>query len=124
MNYAVFKASGKQYRAQEGDIIEIDGHVSKDSAITFDEVLMHVVDGKVAIGNPTVPSVTVVGKILEHIKGDKIKVIKYKSKVRYRRVTGFRASLTKVLVEKIDTGKSEAKKAQVQTESASAPKKV
>jgi large subunit ribosomal protein L21 len=39
--------------------------------------------------------------IVEHFKGEKLRVSKFKAKARYRRTTGFRAYLTKVKVEKI-----------------------
>ena len=101
MNYAVIKTGGKQYKVQEGDIIEIDRIVGKDGKFTFEEVLLLVNDGKVTVGKPFITGEKVEGKILEDLKGIKIRVSKFKSKVRYRRTTGFRASLSKVRIEKI-----------------------
>jgi large subunit ribosomal protein L21 len=53
------------------------------------------------------------------IKGEKIRVAKYKAKVRYRRVTGHRQSLTRIQIESIGTAKKSAKteKAEAATES-------
>src|ERR1035437_9744190 len=109
MNYAVIKTGGKQYKVQEGDTIEIDRIVGKDGKFTFEEVLLLVNDGKVTVGKPFIAGEKVEGKILEDIRGVKIRVSKFKSKVRYRRTVGFRAALTKVQIEKIGGGKTEAK---------------
>jgi large subunit ribosomal protein L21 len=108
MNYAVIKTGGKQYKVQEGDTIEIDRIVGKDGKFTFEEVLLLVNDGKVTVGKPFITGEKVEGKILEDLKGIKIRVSKFKSKVRYRRTTGFRAALTKVQIEKIGGVKAKA----------------
>ena len=113
MKYAVIKTGGKQYKVSEGDTIEIDKlALEKDGKVVFDEVLLISEDEKVKIGKPFL-SDKVEGKILEHFKGDKLRVAKYKAKVRYRKVTGFRASLTKVKIEKIGTSKEEKPKKEV-----------
>jgi len=110
MKYAVIKTGGKQYKVSEGDTIEIDRISNKDGKVVFDEVLLVSGDTGVKIGKPTVAGATVEAKVLEDFKGEKVRVAKFKAKARYRRVTGFRASLTKVQVEKIVEGKlSEAK---------------
>jgi large subunit ribosomal protein L21 len=124
MNYAVIKTGGKQYKVQEGDIIEIDKIVGKDGKFTFEEVLLLVNDGKVTVGKPFIVGEKVEGKILEDIKGIKVRVSKFKSKVRYRRTTGFRASLTKVQIEKIGgTKEKTAVKAEVPVVKKAAEKK-
>ena len=109
MKYAVIKTGGKQYKVTEGDVIEIDRILGKDGKFTFEEVLLLVTDGKVTVGKPFIKGEKVEGKILEDIRGVKIRVSKFKSKVRYRRTVGFRAALTKVQIEKIGGGKTEAK---------------
>jgi large subunit ribosomal protein L21 len=105
MNYAVIKTGGKQYKVAEGDIIEIDRIEGKDGKFTFEEVLLLVNDGKVTVGKPFIAGEKVEAKILEDFKGVKVRVSKFKSKVRYRRTAGFRAFLTKVQIEKIGGAK-------------------
>lgn len=100
MKYAVIKTGGKQYKVSEGDIIEVDRLNKEIGKIFFDDVLLYVDEKTVNIGKPTL-SEKVEGMLLENIKGDKIRVSKFKSKVRYRRTSGFRASLSKVKIEKI-----------------------
>jgi large subunit ribosomal protein L21 len=101
MKYAIIKTGGKQYKVAEGDVIEVDKLPEKDGKIVFEEVLLLVTDNGVKVGKPTISGEKVEGKILGNFKGTKIRVSKFKSKVRYRRVSGFRASLTKVQIEKI-----------------------
>ena len=102
MKYAVIKTGGKQYRISEGDVIEIDRlEADKDNNVVFEEVLLKVNEGKVKIGTPLIKGEKVEAKLIEQLKGDKIRVSKFKAKVRYRRVTGFRASLSKVSIVKI-----------------------
>ncbi|HUD09996.1 MAG TPA: 50S ribosomal protein L21 [Patescibacteria group bacterium] len=101
MKYAVIKTGGKQYKVSEGDVIEIDRISGKNGKISFEEVLLLVNDGKIKVGKPFVAGEKVEGKILEDFRGVKVRVSKFKSKVRYRRTTGFRAALTKIQVEKI-----------------------
>lgn len=101
MKYAVVKTGGKQYKVSEGDFIEIDRISGKDGKIIFEEVLLLVSDGNVKVGKPFIVGEKVEGKILENIRGEKVRVSKFKSKVRYRRTVGFRAALTKVQIEKI-----------------------
>ena len=106
--YAVIKTGGKQYKVSEGEILEIDKIEGKaDQKIDFSDVLL-VADGdKVEIGQPMVPEAKVTAKIIDQVQGEKIRVARFKSKVRYRKVKGFRAQLTKVQIEKIETSKAQ-----------------
>jgi large subunit ribosomal protein L21 len=107
MKYAVIKTGGKQYRVEEGSVIEVDRLAFEpNDKIIFDKVLLLVSESGIKIGKPFVTGEKVEGKLIDNIKGDKIRVSKFKAKVRYRKVTGFRASLSRVEIEKIG-GKAE-----------------
>lgn len=102
MKYAVVKTGGKQYRVQEGDVIEIDRLAQEaGSKVSFDEVLLLVSDDLVKIGKPYIDGEKVEATLLENIKGEKLRVSKFKSKVRHRRTIGFRAYQSKVQIEKV-----------------------
>ncbi len=105
MKYAVIKTGGKQYKVSEGDILEVDRLNVKEGLVTFDNVLLLVTDENAEIGKPLVLGAKVKAKLLEQKRGEKIRVAKFKSKVRYRRVSGFRAELSKVQIEKIESTK-------------------
>lgn len=111
MKYAVIKTGGKQYKVSEGDIIEVERmETQPDETVTFPEVLLYTSDGVSLIGQPVVEGVVVSGKVLANMRGEKIRVAKYKAKVRYRRVTGHRQELTQVRIDSISDGKKAPKK--------------
>lgn len=102
MEYAVVRSGGKQYKVSKGSIIEVDKLPILDGKeTTFDDVLLWVYDGQVKIGTPKVSNIKIKAKILGQIRGDKIRVSKFKAKVRYRRVMGFRPQLTRIQIEDI-----------------------
>jgi large subunit ribosomal protein L21 len=103
-DYAIIKTGGKQYRVRPGDSLEvekIEGGVG--DTVTFGEVLLTAVDGKIAVGTPTVPDASVTAEISGQGKGEKLTIFKYKAKTRYRRKRGHRQQLTTLLVKSIDT---------------------
>lgn len=103
MKYAVIKSGGKQYRVSEGDLIDLDKlSESNEKKLIFDKVLLLVSEGNINIGKPLVTGAKVVGNLIENLKGKKIRVSKFKSKVRYRKVIGFRPLISKVKIEKIE----------------------
>lgn len=112
MKYAVIKTGGKQYKVAEGDIIEVERlQTAPSNTVTFSDVLLYIDDGNVIFGQPTVEGISVVGKVLDHIRGEKIRVATFKSKVRYRRVKGHRQELSKIKIESIgNTDKLQTKK--------------
>lgn len=102
MKYAVIKIGGKQYRVSEGDELLVDKiEVGEGKIINFDEVLLLVDGEKVKIGDPRVRGAKVKAKILAQLKGEKIRVAKFRAKSRYRRVKGHRQLLTKIQIKKI-----------------------
>lgn len=109
MKYAVVKTGGKQYKVSEGDIIDVDRlKIEKNEKVVFDNVLLLVSDSSVEIGKPFLAGEKVEGKLLDNIKGEKIRVAKFKAKARFRRVTGFRASISRVQIEKVGGAKEKS----------------
>ena len=101
--YAIIETGGKQYRVQEGDKIVVEKlAVEEGQEVAFERVLTVVKDGEVLVGAPVVAGAKVVAKVVEHGKGKKILVFKYKSKANYRRKQGHRQPYTKVSIEKIE----------------------
>ena len=100
--YAIVEIAGKQFKVtQNQQLYTPQLNVETGSAITFDKVLL-VEDGeKVAIGTPTVAGAKVTGKVLDHVRGDKIIVFKKKRRKGYKKTQGHRQDYTKVLIENI-----------------------
>ena len=102
--YAIVKIAGFQYKVSEGDELEVSKiEAEKNKLVIFEEVLLIVEKGQLKIGQPFVKKAQIKAKILDQIKGEKIRVATYKAKSRYRRVKGFRPLLTKIRIEKISS---------------------
>ena len=101
MSYAIIKLGGKQYVVREGEKLLVD-RLSVDENKTFQpEVIFEGGDGKAELS----PKGTVTAKVLAHVKGDKIRIGKYRRRTGYRRHTGFRSSLTQIQIESIGAKK-------------------
>ncbi len=108
MKYVIVESGGKQYKASEGDVLEVERlKAQPGEGYTFKKVLLYTADGVCRIGQPQLSGITVTGKIIDHFRGEKIRVAKFKAKAKYRRVNGHRQSLTRVKVEQILLGKNE-----------------
>lgn len=123
MQYAIIRSGGKQYKVSAGSTVEMDRLNTSGKGYTFDEVLLLVNDGKVTIGKPTIKGASVLAKLVEEKKGDKLKIVKYKAKVRYRRAMGFRSRLSVVHIDKIESISSRSTEKSDKT-AKTAPKKV
>lgn len=103
-DYAIIKSGGKQYRVRPGDTLEIEKiEGAAGDQVTLGEVLLTSVDGKIAVGTPTVAHASVIAEIAGQVKGEKLTIFKYKAKTRYRRKNGHRQKLTSILVKSIET---------------------
>lgn len=101
---AVVEITGHQHLVQAGDELLVDRLSSKKGEkISLDKVLLIFNEKKIEIGNPFLKGAAVEAKVLGHLKGNKIRVARFKAKSRYRRVKGFRAALTKIKIGKIKT---------------------
>jgi len=104
MDFAVVKIGGKQYKVSVGDVVEVNRLAAeKDKKVKFDEVLLVSSDGKIKVGTPTVKNSNITATLIENKKGEKVHVAKFKSKVRYRRTSGFRPLLSLLKIDKIES---------------------
>jgi large subunit ribosomal protein L21 len=111
--FAVIKTGGKQYKVQQGDVLQVEKlGLEKDKTITFDEVLL-VEDGKkTLIGTPFVDKAKVHAVIIENFKDDKVIVFKKKRRKQYKRMRGHRQELSRIRIEDITLGGAVPKKTQ------------
>ena len=102
MKYAIVESGGKQYKAVEGGMIDVDRlAVEEGASVELDRVLM-VVDGDAyTVGTPAVDGVKVKATVAEHFKGPKVIIFKYHPKKRYRVKKGHRQQYTRLSIEKI-----------------------
>lgn len=101
--YAVITTGGKQYFVKEGEKIQVELLEAEVGAnMDFDAMLIADESGaSVKVGTPTVAGAKVSAKVVEHGRGEKISVIKFKPKVRYRRNVGHRQPFTVLEIAKI-----------------------
>ncbi|GIW70005.1 MAG: hypothetical protein KatS3mg101_0752 [Patescibacteria group bacterium] len=98
--YAIIKIGPAQYKVHEGDNLTVR---KQDDGVSADVLLYS--DGKeVVLGAPMVENAHVYLKVVEHKRGEKIAVSRFKSKSRYRKTKGYRDELTVLHVEKIEFG--------------------
>ena len=102
MKYAIVEDGGKQYRAIEGDTIEVDYFASEAGETVDLERVLLIVDGDdVSIGAPLVAGAKVQATVVSQVKGPKVVVFKYKPKKRYRVKTGHRQKYTRLQINAI-----------------------
>ena len=93
--YAIVRTGSKQYRVQAGDSIRVESLPAYAGEIVdIDDVLMVSTDGDVRVGAPVVSGARVRAQVTSRGRGRKIRVFKYKPKVRYRRMKGHRQHYT------------------------------
>jgi len=101
--YAIIETGGKQYKVKEGDVLRIEKlKEATGETVVIDRVLTVVKDDKALIGKPVVEGAKAVLKVVEHGKGEKVLIFKYKAKKKYRKTRGHRQPYTQVLVEKLE----------------------
>ena len=121
--YAIIAVGGKQYRVQEGEKLLVD-RLKHGEGNTFQPtVLLIGGDG----GTDLSPSATVTARVVADVKGEKIRIGKYRPKNGYKKHTGFRASLSQIEIESIGgkkraPGKDRAKDGDEERGSAAAKK--
>ena len=100
--YAIVDIAGKQFKVVKDQQIfapKLSGEAG--DKVEFDQVLLVDDDGKVKVGSPTVKGAKVSGKIVEHLRGDKVIVFKKKRRKGYKVKNGHRQDYTKLLIEEI-----------------------
>ena len=97
MSYAIIKLGGKQYVVREGEKLLVD-RLAVDEEKTFQpEVIFEGGDGKAELS----PKGTVTAKVLAHVKGDKIRIGKYRKRTGYKRHARHQSHLTQIQIESI-----------------------
>ncbi len=98
---AVIKVGGKQYIVTEKETLLVDLLPEGTKELTLDALL--VIDGdKTTVGTPTVKGVSVKATVAEaEVKGDKIRVIRYKAKKRVHKENGHRQKYSRIEIASI-----------------------
>ena len=95
--YAVFQSGGKQHRVSEGQVVRLEKlELATGATVEFDSVLMVVNGEDVKIGAPVVAGAKVVAEVVAQGRGDKVKIVKFRSSKHRRKQQGHRQWLTEV----------------------------
>jgi large subunit ribosomal protein L21 len=121
--YAIVNIAGQQFKVENNRKMFVHRlDAEPGSSLEFNEVLLLEDGGKVLIGKPYLEGATVVAKIIEHMKADKVLVFKKKRRKGYQKLNGHRQYMTKIEIEGIfETGAPAKKTAKKKTTKKDAP---
>jgi large subunit ribosomal protein L21 len=89
--YAIVRTGGRQQKVSVGDVIEVDRLSTTKPGDTVELSTLLVVDGETVTSDPWVlDGVKVTAEVVDHHKGDKIRIQKYKNKTGYKKRIGHR----------------------------------
>jgi len=98
--FAIVKVGGKQYRVEEGQQVVVD-RVDAAEGATVELPSLLVADGSDISLAADGKDAKVTAVVIEHLRGPKIRISRFKPKRGWRKKAGFRAALTKLEVQKI-----------------------
>jgi large subunit ribosomal protein L21 len=109
--YAVVATGGKQFKVTAGDVVDVEKlNAAAGDIVNFD-VLFLASEDEIVTDASTLASATVTAEVLEHFKGEKAIVFKFKKRKGYKRLKGHRQDLTKVRITDIVAGEPKKKAA-------------
>lgn len=101
--YAVIKTGGKQYRVSPGDKLRVESlAVAEGESVDFDQILMVSDGNNVSIGNPLLSDAVVTGKVVNHGRGDKVRIVKFRRRKHHRKQMGHRQNYTELEIVSIN----------------------
>ena len=99
--YAVIKTGGKQYKVAQGETLKIE-KLTADIGQTVEFEVLMVADGdKIQVGAPFLKNAKVSATVVEHGRGEKVKILKMRRRKHYRKQMGHRQSFTAVKIAEI-----------------------
>lgn len=102
MKIAIVESGGKQYRAVEGETIDVDRLAMEvGEKFDFERVMLMAEDDAVMVGTPTVAGAKVSATVVDHLKGPKVVSFKYSPKKRIRVKGGHRHFYTRLMIDSI-----------------------
>ena len=122
--YAVFATGGKQYRAVTGDILKIEKlDAEKGTTVELDKVLMVGEGEDVKVGTPYLKGGKVTATVVEHGRGEKIRILKFKRRKHHMKQMGHRQDFTRIEITGIAASapKKKATKAKAEKPAAAKP---
>ena len=108
MAYAIIRSGGKQFRVTEGEVVRLP-LIAADIGASVDLAVLARGDAQsIEIGSPELDGARVSGTVVEHGRGDKVIVFKYKRRKQYKKTHGHRQDYTAVLIDSIGAKSSDS----------------
>jgi len=99
--YAVFQSGGKQHRVTEGQTLRLE-KLDLEAGATIEFAALMIANGEdIKIGTPVVAGSKVVAEVVNHGRGDKVKIVKFRRRKHYRKQAGHRQWFTEVKITSI-----------------------
>lgn len=99
-DYAIIRASGKQFKVQAGSKIQTDRlEVAVGQEVVWNDVLLLRQGEQISVGAPTVSGASVKAKVVRHLRAPKVLIFKKRSKKGYKKMIGHRQDLTELAIE-------------------------
>ena len=109
--YAIVATGGKQLKVAAGDVVTVEKlDAAAGENVTFDVIFLADED-KIVVDPSELASAKVTGEVLEHFKGEKAIIFKFKKRKGYKRLTGHRQLLTKVRITDVSAQEAPKKAA-------------
>jgi large subunit ribosomal protein L21 len=100
MSYAIVRTGGKQFRVESGEILKVPS-IGKNQNEQVELEALLVADGDSVKFGEAVGGAKVTATVLEHGRGEKIIVFKFKRRKQYKRTKGHRQGFTKIKIDSI-----------------------
>lgn len=104
MSYIIAQTSGKQFIFKQDQWYDIDfiKNGILGNFVFFNKILFLKKDNQIQLGRPFLKEIQISGKIIQHVKGKKVTVLKTKPKKKYTRTKGHRQKFTRIQIEKVE----------------------
>ena len=100
--YAIVNINGVQTKVAPDEVLQVARLSGQPGeTLTFDQVLLLADGEKIAVGQPYLKGASLTAEVLEHLRGPKLRIFKYKRRNDYRRRRGHRDELTRIRVSAI-----------------------
>jgi large subunit ribosomal protein L21 len=100
--YAIVDIAGQQFKVEKDQEVFVHRLEGEEGAsVSFSNVLLIDNEGQIEVGAPNINGALVSGKIIAHVRADKVLIFKKKRRKGYQKLSGHRQDLTQILVEEI-----------------------
>ena len=100
--YAIVNINGIQTKVMPEEVLVVARLTGEPGAkLTFDQVLLLSDGDKIMLGQPYLKGASLTAEVVDHHRGEKLRIFKFKRRREYRRRRGYRDELTRIRVTAI-----------------------